>query len=85
MISNLIVGPQREEDEEEVNMVLNVHRTIRLISDGIQEKVNFTILCVSETKPDQEEGGELDSHEEVRCFCGSRQDQGEGDGAGPSS
>ena len=51
----------------------------------MQEKVNFTILCVSESKPDQEEGGELGSHEEVRCFCGSRQDQGEGDGAGPSS
>ena len=43
-------GPQREEDDEEVNMALNVHRTIRLISDGIQEKVNFTILCVIQAR-----------------------------------
>ena len=33
----------------------------------------------------QEEGGELDSHEEVRHFCGSRWDQEEGGGAEPSS
>ena len=36
------------------------------------------------TRRDQEEGGELDSHEEVRHFCGSRRDQKEGGGAGPS-
>ena len=30
------------------------------------------------TRRDQEEGGELDSHEEVRHFCGSRRDQEEG-------
>ena len=30
----------------------------------------------------KEEGGELDSHEEVRHFCGSRRDQEEGGGAG---
>ena len=46
MISNMIMGPLRQEDEE-VNMVLNVHRTVRLIRDGMQEKVSFTILCVS--------------------------------------
>ena len=28
--------------------------------------------------PDQEEGGELDSHKEVRHLCGSRRDQEEG-------
>ena len=28
-----------------------------------------------ESRRDQEEGGELDSHEEVRRFCGSRRDQ----------
>ena len=33
---------------------------------------------------DQEEGGELDSHEEVRLICGSRRDQEEGGDAGPS-
>ena len=27
------------------------------------------------SRRDQEEGGELDSHEEVRHFCGSRRDQ----------
>ena len=31
-----------------------------------------------ESRRDQEEGGELDSHEEVRYFYGSRQDQEEG-------
>ena len=36
-----------------------------------------------ESRQDQEEGGELDSHEEVRHFCGSRRDQEEGGGAGP--
>ena len=44
MISNMIMGLQRE---EEVNMVLNVHRTVRLIRDRMQEKVSFTILYVS--------------------------------------
>ena len=34
---------------------------------------------------DQEEGSELDSHKEVRCFCWSRRDQEEGGGAGPTS
>ena len=47
MISSMIMGLQREEDEEEVNMMLNVHRTVRLIRDGMQEKVSFTILYVS--------------------------------------
>ena len=31
-----------------------------------------------------QEGGELDSHEKVRLICGSRRDQEEGGGAGPS-
>ena len=30
---------------------------------------------LAESRRDQEEGGELDSHEEVRRFCGSRRDQ----------
>ena len=34
-------------------------------------------LC-SECRRDQEEGGELDSHEKVRLICGSRRDQEEG-------
>ena len=38
----------------------------------------------NESRRDQEEGGELDSHEEARQFCGSRRDQEEGGGAGPS-
>ena len=37
------------------------------------------------TRRDQDEGGELDSHEEVTRFCGSRRDQEEGGGAGPTS
>ena len=40
---------------------------------------------LAESRRDQEEGGELDSHEEVRRFCGSRRDQEEGCGAGPTS
>ena len=39
----------------------------------------------SESSRDEEEGGELDSHEEVRHFWGSRRDQEEGGGAGPLS
>ena len=38
-----------------------------------------------ESRRDQEEGGELDSHEEVRRFCGSKRDQEEAGGAGPTS
>ena len=45
----------------------------------------FTYLLVTESRRDQEEGGELDSHKEVRRFCGSGRDQEEGGGAGPSS
>ena len=38
-----------------------------------------------ESRRDQEEGGGLDPHEEVRLpFEGSRRDREEGDGAGPS-
>ena len=40
---------------------------------------------LSESRRDQEEGGELDSHAEVRLICGSRRDQDDGSGAGPSS
>ena len=36
----------------------------------------------SESRRDQEEGGELNSHEEVGHFCGSTRDQEEGGGAG---
>ena len=32
----------------------------------------------SESRQDQKEGGELDSHKEVRHFCGSKRDQGVG-------
>ena len=35
----------------------------------------------AESRRDQEEGGELDSQEEVRHFCGSRRDQEKGGGA----
>ena len=41
--------------------------------------------ALPESRRDQEEGGELDSHEQVRLICGSRRDQEEGGGAGPSS
>ena len=34
-------------------------------------------MCLK-TRRDQKEGGEADSHEEVRRFCGSRRDQEEG-------
>ena len=37
----------------------------------------------SEFRRDQEEGAEMDSHEELRRFYGSRRDEEEGDGAGP--
>ena len=37
----------------------------------------------TESRPDQEEGGELDFHQEVRHFRRSRRDQEEGGGAGP--
>ena len=40
---------------------------------------------IAESSRDQEEGGELDSYEEVKRFCGSRRDQDEGGGTGPSS
>ena len=41
---------------------------------------------VAESRRDyQEEGGELDFHEEVRHFCGSRRDQEERGGAGLTS
>ena len=36
----------------------------------------------SESRRDEEEGGELYSHEEVRHFCGSRRDQEQGGGTG---
>ena len=42
------------------------------------------LLQGSESRRDEEEGGELDSQEEVRLICGSRRDQEEGGGAGPS-
>ena len=32
----------------------------------------ISCLMFTESRRDQEEGGELDSHEEVRHFCGSR-------------
>ena len=38
-----------------------------------------------ESRRDQEEGGELDSPEDVRHICGSRRDLKEGGDAGPSS
>ena len=44
----------------------------------------FTDCGPTQSRRDQEEGGELDSHEEVRHFCGSRRDEEEGGGAGPS-
>ena len=48
---------------------------------GLQPKgIPIKILRVSVR--DQDEGGELDSREEVRHFCGSRRDQEEGGGAG---
>ena len=36
------------------------------------------MFCRAESRRDQEEGGELDSHEEVRRFCVSKRDQEEG-------
>ena len=38
----------------------------------------LSCLSGSESRRDQQEGGELDSHEEVRHFCESRRDQEEG-------
>ena len=38
-----------------------------------------------ESRRDQEEGGELDSHEDVKHICGSRRDQEDGGDAGPTS
>ena len=38
-----------------------------------------------ESRRDQEEGGELDSHEKVRHLRRSQRDQEEGSGAGPTS
>ena len=43
-----------------------------------------TFTDMTESRRDQEDGGELDSLE-VRHFCGSRRDQEEGGGAGPAS
>ena len=56
-------------------------------SDGklLSKEVGLTqrgSLYFTESRRDQEEGGELDSHEEVRRFCGSRRDQEEEGGAG---
>ena len=34
--------------------------------------------ATAESRRDEEEGGELDSHEEVRRICGSRRDEEEG-------
>ena len=50
-----------------------------------KEKKTSLWLVGTESRRDQEEGGELDSHEEVRRFCGSRPDQKVGGGAGPTS
>ena len=47
-------------------------------------KRNACCLLQTEFRRDQEEGCELDSHKEVRRFCGSRRDQEEGGGAGPA-
>ena len=44
-----------------------------------------TFTDMTESRRDQEDGGELDTQEEVRHFCGSRRDQEEGGSAGPSS
>ena len=46
--------------------------------------VTATLPNPSESRQDQEEGSELDSHEEVSLINGSRRDQEEGGGAGPS-
>ena len=40
--------------------------------------VTATLPNPSESRQDQEEGSELDSHEEVRRFCGSRRDHWRG-------
>ena len=50
---------------------------------GHKATLNQRVEITLESRRDQEEGGELDSHEEVRRFCGSRRDQEEGGGAGP--
>ena len=44
----------------------------------IKTTLRKTPGLATESRRDQEEGGELDSHEEVRHFCGSRWDQEEG-------
>ena len=47
---------------------------------------HFTLgVGETESRRDQEEGDDLDSHTEVRRFCRSRRDQEEGSSAGPSS
>ena len=50
--------------------------------------MNWTLTKKLDTfcgsRRDQEEEGELDSHEEVRHFLGSRRDQEEGGGTGLS-
>ena len=76
----------------------NLSLICQLTSEDI--KHHFIIISpttphvpLSESRRDQEEGGDLDSHEEVRSglsrrsqtvICGSRRDQGDGGGAGPS-
>ena len=52
-------------------------------SDRFLSRAESAMDCGS--RRDQEEGVELNSHEEVGCFCGSRRNQEEGGGAGPSS
>ena len=51
----------------------------------IKTTLRKTPGLATESRWDQEEGSELDSHEEVRHFCGSRRGQEEGGGAGPLS
>ena len=52
-----------------------------LASEDIKQKQN---KLLAESRRDQEEGGELDCHEEVRRFCGSRRDQEKEGSAGLS-
>ena len=41
------------------------------------DHVAVVVTLKSASRRDQEEGGELDSHDDVRHFCGSRRDQEE--------
>ena len=45
--------------------------------------ISTAVFCRAESRRDQEEGGELDSQEEIRLICESRPDQEEGGDAGP--